>query len=311
MLPKRSATSAGSQTEGRAAGLSVSSSAAPHNASGTGTAPHTGLHSVVIPVDASPSSNKTAVPPSASHRTGPQPQLQAHPDVASGTSPNLYSTEYAIPAREAPLPSTYPFLPLQSAVDAVQPTDSSSALQLAQPVSSADYIPPHVYTKQLVWNGAIVERKYCTTCNIWRPLRAYHCSDCDACVERQDHHCPWMASCIGKRNYPYFYGFLLTLWSNDAIIASFSIYYLVVRGEIVGIAIALAVFTSLLIWPLSGLAGYHTYLVTTNTTTHEDLKKRRKGERNPFDEGSMAANCRSVLFGPCSKDPVVYSFQDD
>ena len=45
------------------------------------------------------------------------------------------------------------------------------------------------------WTGSF---RTCEKCNLIKPDRAHHCSVCDACVLKMDHHCPWsvMNSCL-------------------------------------------------------------------------------------------------------------------
>jgi palmitoyltransferase ZDHHC9/14/18 len=64
--------------------------------------------------------------------------------------------------------------------------------------------------------GALMKLKYCRTCHIIRPPRSSHCTECDMCVERFDHHCPWLSNCIGAKNYTSFCAFL---WSSNVLVS--------------------------------------------------------------------------------------------
>uniref|UniRef100_UPI00398EAC63 putative palmitoyltransferase ZDHHC13 isoform X2 n=1 Tax=Pristiophorus japonicus TaxID=55135 RepID=UPI00398EAC63 len=72
-------------------------------------------------------------------------------------------------------------------------------------------------------------RIFCTMCLIRKPLRSKHCDVCDCCVAKYDHHCLWIASCIGAWNQRYFVSFLFFLftvvaWMSYGTIAYWSLH---------------------------------------------------------------------------------------
>jgi palmitoyltransferase ZDHHC6 len=44
--------------------------------------------------------------------------------------------------------------------------------------------------------GNSIETVVCKKCQIIKPLRAQHCSICNRCTLRMDHHCPFVNNCI-------------------------------------------------------------------------------------------------------------------
>ena len=53
----------------------------------------------------------------------------------------------------------------------------------------------------------------CPDCEVVRTDRSRHCSICNRCVERFDHHCPWIGNCVGQKNHGFFMSFLLSMLS--------------------------------------------------------------------------------------------------
>nr|XP_033331686.1 palmitoyltransferase app isoform X2 [Megalopta genalis] len=171
--------------------------------------------------------------------------------------------------------------------------------------------PPR--TKEVLVKGQPVKLKYCFTCKIFRPPRASHCSLCDNCVERFDHHCPWVGNCVGRRNYRYFYAFIVSLAFLCVFILTCAITHLIMLTrdgrpflEAVRISpgsVVVGVICFFSVWSILGLAGFHTHLTTSNQTTNEDIKgsfsiKVGEGSSNPYSQGNICGNCFYVLCGP-------------
>ncbi|KAF5453941.1 hypothetical protein F2P56_023650 [Juglans regia] len=159
------------------------------------------------------------------------------------------------------------------------------------------------YISAYPYDGIIYSEKECSTCKIPKPARSKHCSVCDRCVARFDHHCGWMNNCIGERNTRYFMAFLL--WHFLLCIYGTVTIGLVLAGQLKELRVSyiltvyygidnsfrslaphvvqwllasyntqilLMVFLAIVSLLLAGFFGYHANLCLTNTTTNETFK---------------------------------------
>ncbi len=63
----------------------------------------------------------------------------------------------------------------------------------------------------------------CPDCEVIRTPRSRHCAICNVCVERYDHHCPWINNCVGIRNHNAFLAFI----TSTSLYIIFSVFIII------------------------------------------------------------------------------------
>lgn len=141
-----------------------------------------------------------------------------------------------------------------------------------------------------------------------------HCFTCNVCIEKFDHHCPWLGNCVGKRNYRLFFAFVLLLTLMLALIDAQIVMVFAQRswkGLGVGFLvmnIILMIYCSIFTLFVLSLVFMHLFLVGENMTTYELCKKHWKIlSGNPFKKSNLVKNfirmCYTGTENPSKSNP--------
>ncbi|GAA5911552.1 uncharacterized protein JCM6883_005791 [Sporobolomyces salmoneus] len=207
----------------------------------------------------------------------------------SGTAVSLPSTTIPSVPVPAHLSKPAPTLSPQSS----RPS-SSSFLHFPEPPEDyepasrlkVERIPPFTPVLKLQY-------RYDPREGIVRPFRSHRCRHCAAIVLKMDHHCPWVGSCVGARNYKYFYHslqsstfyllflFLSLLIAQTLPLSSFTPSQRPYPG-VDGHQIAIIALSFLFLIFTGSLFAAHTRLILRNMTTIEEIgvNRMRQKERN-------------------------------
>ena len=122
---------------------------------------------------------------------------------------------------------------------------------------------------------------YCELCQMYVHSGTKHCGKCHCCVDGFDHHCKWLNTCIGGRNYRLFIGLLVALLLVTVILISSEAVVLQQDLELPIFLVILAdsICNFVILGMISGLLLFHAYLKVKGISTYDFVTRRRRHSR--------------------------------
>lgn len=121
----------------------------------------------------------------------------------------------------------------------------------------------------------------CQRCLRTKPDRCHHCSQCNMCILKMDHHCPWVANCIGFFNYKYFLNMIMyaSLSCIMIVTTAYPVLGAVLSREGIEYKLAYFIVTAYVLacvfgFIITGFFCFHLWLISNQYTTIEFCEKR-------------------------------------
>lgn len=140
-------------------------------------------------------------------------------------------------------------------------------------------------------DGVPMERKWCSTCNMHRPVRAAHCYICGLCCYDHDHHCSVVGVCVGRRRVEMFATFVTTAATACLLPTFVVLYALWTHVELITTTLQ-ALACAFLVLPVGMFAVFLSFTAVgmwmtcaLEATTRERIQRVYAQKRNPFDRG--------------------------
>ncbi|KAM4569078.1 palmitoyltransferase ZDHHC11 isoform 1-T2 [Fundulus diaphanus] len=164
----------------------------------------------------------------------------------------------------------------------------------------------------------VIQNLHCYLCDVKVGPKVKHCGVCNKCVEGFDHHCKWLNTCVGQRNYWFFFGALVSAILAVFMLLAVTLFIFVqhyldphilrtapqfdamlgnttwlvflplapVKTSSAGL-LTLAFITVMLctvcLLLLTHLLGFHLYLFYKGISTYDYVKKKRQNEARKRD----------------------------
>ncbi|EPY35873.1 S-acyltransferase [Angomonas deanei] len=147
--------------------------------------------------------------------------------------------------------------------------------------------------RQSLWenvNGVPMERKWCSSCEMYRPPRAAHCYLCGLCCYDHDHHCTVIGVCVGRRKVEMFSMFVTTAASACLVPALCIIYSLFKYSDKFTtnkLIASVILFLPLLFFSimLSLTAASMWQSLASESSTRERIQGVYSAKKNPYNNG--------------------------